>query len=393
MDKFIYTTAIKKLRNLKKRKRVVPGGSSAGKTFGILPILIDKAARTPYLEISVVSETLPHLKRGALKDFKSIMRVTNRWIDAHWHGTDMKYTFGNKATIEFFSADDAGKLKGPRRNILYINECDRIDFESYNQLAMRTSGDIWLDFNPAFRFWVHDELSPSDDCEWLTLTYLDNEGCPDGARQELEIYKRKAETSKYWDNKWKVYGLGQLGSLDGVVFEEYKEWEVCDNMPNAFDWSVYGLDFGYTNDVTSIVNVSLSQGELWLDEITYKTGLTNKMICDVMEQNGISRHKEVFADSSEPKSIEEIYGWGWKVKGATKGRDSIHQGIDVMKRYKMNVTSRSENLLTELRKYAWDKDKEGKTMLTPVDKDNHAIDAARYAITMKLGVKQHRIIA
>jgi phage terminase large subunit len=253
---------------------------------------------------------------------------------------------------------------------------------------MRTSGDIWLDFNPSHRFWVHDELPPTNDTEWLTLTYLDNEACPEGARQELELYKQKSNTSKYWQNKWNVYGLGQLGSLDGVVFEEFIEWEECETLPKDFEWQSYGLDFGYTNDVSAIVEVILQRGELWLHEHLYKTGMTNKMISDDMQLKDIRMRSEIFADSSEPKSIDELYGWGWHVKGATKGRDSIRQGIDVMKRYKINITKSSVNLLREFRKYAWDKDKEGRTLMTPLDKDNHAIDAARYAITMKLGMKQ-----
>lgn len=389
---FKYTTAIKKLRKLKKRIRVVPGGSSAGKTFGIIPILIDKAARTPFHEISIVSATVPHLKKGSLKDFKKIMRDTNRWNDNHWHATDMKYTFSNGAVIEFFSADDSGKLKGPRRNELYINECDRIDHESYNQLAMRTSGNIWLDFNPSFRFWVHDELPPSDDCEWLTLTYLDNEGCPDGARLELEKYKEKSTTSKYWMNKWRVYGLGELGSLDGVVFEEFKEWDVCDSLPESYQWKVYGLDFGYTNDPSSLVEVRLSEGNLYFKELLYSTGMTNKMISDHLTKLQVYRGDEIYADSAEPKSIDELYGWGWNIKGATKGKDSINQGIDVMKRYKMLIHKDSQNLIREIRKYAWDEDKEGNKLMKPKDNDNHAIDAARYGTTMKLGVKQAQIL-
>lgn len=390
---FIRTTAINKLRKLTKRIRIVPGGSSAGKTYGILPILIDKAIRNPLIEISVVSGTLPQLKKGALKDFKKIMLDLKRWRPECWHGTDMKYTFPNGAIIEFFSADDAGKLRGPRRNILYVNECDRIDFESYTQLAMRTSDTIWLDFNPSHRFWAHDELEQREDAEWLTLTYLDNEACPEGAKIELEEIKKRALTSKYWENKKRVYVDGLLGSLDGVVFEEYRNWEVCELMPKDYEWISVGLDFGYTNDVTACVNIMYQGGELWIDELIYRTGMTNRMISDEMERLGVSKRHDIFGDSAEPKTIDELYGWGWRIKPATKGRDSIKQGLDVMMRYKINVTKQSVNLINELRKYSWDKDKEGRTLLTPVDRDNHAIDAARYGITMKLGVKQYQIYA
>jgi phage terminase large subunit len=389
---FIYTTAIKKLRKLKKRIKVVPGGSSAGKTFGIIPILIDKATKTPFLRISVVSGTLPQMKKGSIQDFKDIMRLTNRWYDDNWHETNIKYTFSNRATIEFFSADDSAKLKGPRRDVLYINECDRVSFESYGQLVMRTDSQIWLDFNPSHRFWVHDELPPNEKHEWLTLTYLDNEGCPKGAIEELEGYKEKSTTSKYWMNKWRVYGLGELGSLDGVVFEEFKEWDVCDSLPNDYQWRVYGLDFGYTNDPSSLTEIRLSEGILYFKEHLYSTGMTNKMISDHLTKLKVYRGDEIFADSAEPKSIDELYGWGWNIKGATKGRDSISQGIDVMKRYPMRITNDSVNLIREVRKYAWAEDKEGNKLMTPVDKDNHAIDSVRYGTTMKLGVKQAQIL-
>ena len=168
---FIYTTAIRKLRKLTKRIKIVPGGTSAGKTFGIIPILIHKAAKNPGLEISIVSESLPHLRRGALKDFENIMRSTNRWIDAHFSRTLLKYTFSNGSFIEFFGVDQPDKLRGARRNILYINECNNVTFEVYKQLSIRTSHEVWLDFNPTHSFWVHSELKDDIDAETLTLTY------------------------------------------------------------------------------------------------------------------------------------------------------------------------------------------------------------------------------
>jgi len=176
---FVYTTAIKKLRKLKKRIRIVQGGTSAGKTFGILPILIDKACKNELLEISVVSESVPHLRRGALKDFEKIMRSTNRWIDAHFNKSLLKYTFSNGSFIEFFSVDQPDKLRGARRNILYINECNNVNFEAYQQLSIRTSHEVWLDFNPTHEFWAHTELLQDKDSEHLIVTYKDNEALPD----------------------------------------------------------------------------------------------------------------------------------------------------------------------------------------------------------------------
>src|SRR5690606_10581219 len=177
--KFRYTTAISKLRRMTKRIRVVPGGTSAGKTFGTLPILYDKAARTPGLEISVVGESIPFLRRGAIKDFITFMQATNRWVEEHWNRSLLTYRLANGSYIEFFSADSSDKVRGPRRNILYINECNNINFETYHQLAIRTSHEVWLDFNPSNEFWAYTELQDDDDAEWLTLTYKDNEALSD----------------------------------------------------------------------------------------------------------------------------------------------------------------------------------------------------------------------
>jgi phage terminase large subunit len=215
---FIVTTALKKLLRLKKRIKVVRGGTSASKTFSILPILIDRAIKTPDLEISVVSESIPHLRRGALKDFLKIMMALGRYNDNQFNKSTLKYTFVNGSYIEFFSVDQPDKLRGARRNVLYVNECNNVDFDSYYQLAIRTSGEIWLDYNPSSLFWVDRELLTQDDVDFITLTYLDNEALSETIVKEIESAKEKAKTSSYWENWWQVYGLGQTGSLEGVVF-------------------------------------------------------------------------------------------------------------------------------------------------------------------------------
>lgn len=230
VEGFTYTTAIKKLRKLKKRIRVIPGGTSAGKTYGILPILIDLATRTELLEISVVSESVPHLRKGALKDFLKIMKATGRYIDSNYNRTLLTYTFSNGSYIEFFSADQEDKVRGPRRNILYINECNNITFETYHQLAIRTSDTIWLDFNPSESFWAYDELENDKDADWLILTYKDNEALHPNIVSEIEkglekgfinpngnLDDEKNIKSKFWANWWKVYGLGLKGAIEGVL--------------------------------------------------------------------------------------------------------------------------------------------------------------------------------
>jgi phage terminase large subunit len=378
---FQYTTAIKKLRRLDKRIRVVPGGTSAGKTYGILPILINEAATIPNLEISVVSESIPHLRRGALKDFMKIMKDTGRWIPAHYNKTFLTYTFSNGSYLEFFSADQEAKVKGARRHILYVNECDNITFAAYHQMAIRTSGTIWLDFNPTNEFWVHTELAEDPDAEWLTLTYLDNEALEETIIQDLEKAREKAKESSYWANWWKVYGLGQLGVLEGVIFNN---WQQIDALPAEARLIGYALDFGYTNDPSTLIAAYQHNNRIIWDELLYETKLTNGEIAKRMKKSNVRSSDFIVADSAEPKSIAEINEHGFRVRGAVKGRDSINFGIDVLQENDFLVTSRSTNLIKELRLYAWATDKAGKSLNVPIDAFNHCIDPMRYLATAKI---------
>ena len=378
---FTYTTAIKKLRALSKRKRIVQGGTSAGKTFGIIPILIDKAAKTPRLEISVVSETIPHLRRGAIKDFLKIMNWTGRFIDSNWNRTLLTYKFTNGSYIEFFSAEQESKLRGARRNILYINEANNISFESYHQLAIRTSDEIWIDYNPTSEFWAHTELMRDEDSEYIVLTYKDNEALSESIIKEIESAQTKALTSSYWSNWWKVYGLGEVGSLQGVVFDD---WRQIDTIPSDAKLLGYGMDFGYTNDPTTLVAIYMMDGELFVDELLYQTNLNNNEIGNRLKTFNIQRPYEIVCDSAEPKSINELRLQGFNTQPAQKGPDSIKMGIDILKRYQLNVTKNSTNLIKELRAYQWETDKDGKLTGKPVDHSNHAIDSMRYFALNKL---------
>lgn len=380
MSDFIYTTAIKKLRKLKKRIRIVPGGTSAGKTFGILPILIDRAIKTKGLEISVVSESIPHLRRGAYKDFEKIMRSTNRWIEGSFSKSLLKYTFANGSFIEFFGADQPDKLRGARRNILYINECNNVHFEAYQQLSIRTSDEIWLDFNPTNEFWVHTELTNDEDSETLILTYKDNEALSESIIKEIEKAKIKAKTSSYWENWWRVYGLGLIGSLEGVVFSN---WKQIDRIPDNARLLGYGLDFGYSNDPTAIVAIYKYDNVRILDEILYTKGLVNSEISKYIPDDSIT-----YADSAEPKSIEEIRRLGKRILPVQKGADSINFGIQVMQDQTYLITSRSTNIIKEFRSYCWDEDKTGRRLNKPIDDYNHAIDAIRYHEMMSIGLKK-----
>lgn len=232
------------------RKKVIQGGTSAGKTFGILPILIDMAAKQPRKEISVVSESIPHLRRGALKDFKKIMHHTGRWVEGRFNETHLVYKFANGSYIEFFSADQEERLRGARRHKLYVNEANNISFEAYHQLAIRTSEDIFIDFNPTATFWAHTEVLQEADSELIILNYRDNEALPETIVHDIEAARDKAATSSYWANWWKVYGLGEVGSLEGVVFDN---WQQIDQLPANAQLVALGMDFGFTNDPTTLI--------------------------------------------------------------------------------------------------------------------------------------------
>jgi phage terminase large subunit len=380
IEKFVYTTAIDKIRKLTKRKKVIQGGTSAGKTFGILPILIDRAIKEPNLEISIVSESVPHLRRGCLKDFLKIMELTHRFNSEHFNKTHLKYTFSNGSYIEFFSVDDDSKLRGARRNILYINEANNVTYEAYLQLSIRTNKDIYIDYNPTHRFWAHNEILKEDDSELIILTYKDNEALDESIVKQLEDNRDKGKTSSYWSNWWNVYGEGKIGTLEGVIFDE---WTEIDKIPDDAKLICYGMDFGFTNDPSSLVGLYKYNDEIIVDEVFYRKGLLNSEISNILKSEGIVG--EIFADSSEPKSISELKRYGHNVKGVTKGKDSIMFGINILQQNPLLVTKRSVNLKDELTKYNWKKDREGNTLNVPIDSHNHAIDAMRYGAMMKLG--------
>jgi len=383
-EKFIRTTAVNKVRKLKRFVKGVQGGSSASKTYSILAVEIDHCTKNPYTETSVVAESIPHLKRGAMRDFMKIMTVTGRFNAARWNATDFRYKFANGSYIEFFSADDDSKLRGARRDRLYMNEANNLSFHAYTELAARTKQSVILDWNPVNEFWFHSELMQDEDVDFLILTYKDNEACPKSARDFIEKARVKAETSEYWANWYKVYGLGQVGTLQGAIYEDFEVVEGIDVSRAKF--VALGLDWGFSNDPTALLAIYRQGDCLLIQELLYATGLTNQDIADKLRSLGITRAWEIVADSAEPKSIEEIYRLGFNIKPAEKGPDSVRNGIDILKRFKLQVTKDSTNLIKELRSYTWATDKEGKNTGVPIDSFNHACDAMRYVALNKLRV-------
>lgn len=376
---FRRTTAINKILKMDTRIKIIQGGSSAGKTIAILAILIDRAMKEPGLEISVVASSIPHLKGGAMKDFLKIMRQIKRFKLENWHDTNRKYTFSNASYIEFVNAD-ADKSIGPRRDVLYINEANKITFDVYNQYAMRTSNSIYLDFNPVNKFWAHNELLQNENAELIILTYKDNEGLPPNVLDDFDIIRKKALTSEYWKNYANVYIDGLPGNLEGVI---YQNWSEIALVPEQATLIGYGMDFGFTNDPTTLIGVYQYEKKLVLDEIIYQKGLLNSQIASMIKQNEAQRGP-IYADSSDPKSIRDIQGYGITIFPVTKGPDSVKSGIQLCLEYEFLVTDRSVHLKEELNRYEWMKSGDSNV---PTDAFNHCLDAVRYLVTMKLGSK------
>jgi len=375
--RFSKTTAFKKIANLTKRIRIIQGGTSASKTVSVLIYLIAKAQHdlSPTLT-SVVSESIPHLKRGAMRDFLMIMKEQDYFEDSRWNMSNFTYTFETGSTIEFFSVDQPDKLRGARRDRLFINEANNVYFEAFEQLEVRTKEFIILDFNPTNEFWVFTEIIPKrSDYEKIILTYKDNEALPKEIVDSIEARRNRPS----W---FKVYGEGELGVVEGRI---YKDWEIIDSIPHEARLEVRGLDFGYSVDPTAIIDVYKYNGGYILDEILYKKGMSNKQLADTIN-NQIKSQVLTIADSSEPKSIDEIKLYDVNILPAVKGPGSIATGISFVQSQQISVTKRSINLIKEFRNYLWEIDDKTNRILPIPDKrcEDHALDAVRYALNSVL---------
>ncbi|WP_395019805.1 PBSX family phage terminase large subunit [Dongia sp.] len=368
---YAITTATKKIAALKKRIKAIQGGTSAGKTVGTLEVLIDRCQSEdgPGDVTSVVSETFPHLKRGAMRDFLSIMEVQGYFEPSRWNRSDSTYTFETGAILEFFSADQPGKVRGPRRKRLYINECNNIPYETFDQLEVRTKGEIFLDWNPTNEFWFYDKVAQRDDVDHIILTYRDNEALDPAIVASIEQRRNRPE----W---WKVYGEGQLGEVEGRIFRGWKT--DVDEIPHEARLERYGLDFGYSNDPTAIVAIYYYNGGYILDEIAFQKGLSNKQIADIF----LNQPKAlIIADSAEPKSIDELKSYGLNVLPATKGPGSVLQRIQMAQDQQISTTKRSTNVIKEYRNYLWETDKDGRIINEPEHAWSHSMDAFMYGLS------------
>lgn len=359
------------LQSLKDNKSLMinQGGTSSSKTYSILQLIIFLSQISKDKTFSIVSESIPHLKRGAMRDFLNILYKEGLYEDKNWNRSNSVYTY-NTNTIEFFSAEDVDKCRGSRRDYLFVNEANNIRYDTFDQLELRTKKATFIDYNPVSTFWAHTKLLDLPHTKFIKSTYLDN---PFLEQKIIDGIERKRELDP---NGWLVYGLGEIGSTEGIIF---KNWTIIDNFPMN-EKMVYGMDFGFTNDPSTCIGVLKKGDELYIDEVFYGLGLTNADISIQLEANNMRKHNdEIFGDSSEPKSIDELYKRGWNIKSCFKGADSINKGIDLLKQHKMFVSKRSTNLIKELRNYQWLKDKDGKYINKPTGPD-HCIDSLRYAM-------------
>jgi len=291
------------------------------------------------------------------------------WKDSNWNATDSIYTFETGSQIEFFSTDNGDKLRGARRDRLFINEANNIPFDAFEQLEVRTKEFVYLDWNPTNEFWFYTDVQGKrNDVELIIVTYKDNEALPKEIVESIEQRKNRPS----W---WKVYGEGQLGEVEGKI---YKDWQIIDEIPFGARLERYGLDFGYSNDPSCLVAIYYFNGGYILDEIFYQKGMSNKQIADSIL--ACEKHSLVVADSAEPKSIDEIKSYGVQMIPAKKGQDSVRQGIQFVQDKAIMVTKNSLNIIKEYRNYLWLTDKNGKILNEPDHTYSHSMDAIRYGM-------------
>lgn len=365
---------------LKKPRYVVSvGGTRSGKTFAILQLLTYLVESDKPGDItSVVSETLPHLKKGAIRDFEAIMGVTLK-DDPNWNETEHVYTFPNGGKLEFFSVDAPSRVQGPARKRLFVNEAIHISHDTFRQLAVRTRGIIFIDLNPECVSWIDEKIMPRKNCITFRSTYKDNVDRNTGKSLLTQAQIDEIEANKDDKNWWRVYGLGLTGQLEGLIFPDFEQ---IDELPEN-GTETYGQDYGFTNDPSSMIHTRIDTGKkaLYFDEVYYRKGMLNSDMAAEMEAANVpKRSTPIFGDCAEPKTIADLCTYGFNVKPCYKATRKAEQ-LQQMKGWKIYVTKRSLNLIRELRGYTWQKDKDGKQLNEPIGVNDHAIDAARYSVT------------
>tara|TARA_R110001606_G_scaffold274960_1_gene423308 strand:- start:1411 stop:2592 length:1182 start_codon:yes stop_codon:yes gene_type:complete len=364
------------------RIAILQGGTRSGKSYSAIQYLITKALEDSGIAVSIVRKSFPSLRISALRDFKTILKEWGIWEEDNWYASENSYTFDNGSVIEFLSVQDSERRKGTKRNYLFIDEANELNYEDYFQLSIRTTDKIILAYNPSFatNHWIFTQVLTHPEAKRYVTTFLDNPFLDENIAKEIERLK---DTSPSY---YKIYGLGLEGVVEGLIFDNV---EVIDIIPDTAELMGYGIDFGYTNDPTALVALWKTEDGILFDEICYMKGLLSNQIANFIKAayNQWGR-KEVIADSADPRLIEEIFRNGINIKPCIKGPDSILAGIDTMKQHKIYLTKKSENMVNEFYSYTFKKDKNEVFLNEPVDTNNHALDACRYISTFKLSNKR-----
>lgn len=350
------------------------GGTRSGKTYNLIIAFILKLAQENNKVLSICRETMPSLKKTVFRDFEEIMRNLGLWNNKNFHKSTMTYKLGTN-TIEFLNLDDDQKVRGAKRNYLYVNEANETKLAIWKQLIFRTSEMAVIDYNPSEEFhWIYDEVIPRLDTDFFKSTYLDNPFLPEEQIKEIERLKNVDP------NYWRIYGLGERGISETTIF---KNWEIFKGEEFPQGEIVYGLDFGF-NDPNALVEVTFYDGNLYVKELLYKSGMTTPDVVDKLKELEIDSQKEIYADNARPETIQEIFNNGFNIHPCVKGPGSIKTGIDWIRRKRIFIHPESTNLIKEIKSYKWKINKDEKPLDEPVDVNNHLIDALRYAMTTKM---------
>lgn len=367
--------------NMEAKERVVvnQGGTSSGKTYSIMQVLFVMGIEQAGLIMTVVGQDIPNLKKGSYRDAKALLASSSAL--SLWYPTinesERIIRCINGSIIEFTSYQDEQDARNGKRDVAFFNEANGISYEIFWQIYMRTRLKVFIDYNPSARFWVHEKLLGKPDVKLIISDHRKNQFLTQEQHDMIEHIDD--------DELWKVYARGRTGKITGLV---YTNWDIVDEMPPRESWKMmaYGLDWGFVNDSTALVQVVLAHGDLWLDELIYDVGMTNPQIATRMKENGITSRDDVIADSAEMKSIAELNGMGLHVIPCVKGAGSVNNGIDIVKRYRLHVTRRSRGLRKEMLNYKWKVNKDGEATNEPVDAFNHSLDAVRYVCGKNLNI-------
>lgn len=331
--------------------------------------------------LSVVRKTMPSLRGSAMKDFFELLNQYGLYYDENHNKSEETYRIG-RCEIEFFGLDQPQKVRGRKRRWLWLNEANEFGLEDYQQLNLRTSERVWLDYNPSDEVhWIYDRILTREDCTFVKSTFKDNPFLEEGKRREIE----RLETDD--PDMWTVYGLGEVGRRRELI---HRNWDLIDEMPECEE-IIYGEDFGFNNPAACVA-IGFRDGELYIDERIYASGLTNAALGRRMDETISEEYAPIYADSAEPKSIEELSqykrknGMRFNIHPSEKGKDSVFAGIQSVNKFKMHITKRSENVLKEIRGYSWKKDRDGHILDEPVKFRDHAMNAIRYGVATHLNV-------